>query len=252
MIAITQNDESIKNETLSENNPDIQLFFEKQLKEFNEKISSLVGKRTHGSGRKRRSLLYDTNTSEYSELSKYIKDSDWTDIENQLWWKIETFYNFHSGIAGAIYKVKEILKNLDPVLELAQLGGDTLSTVSESLDGFPQVAAIVKGLSTVGSLLGLLRQTELQFNYSKNFIFTIFGEIIKVSKTRNIETIHKALQIAKESLDGVKSEWNTWLSLIIAKQKVNSSIDFLNGYIKIAEQKKADENRVYAWGSSWY
>nr|WP_307918049.1 hypothetical protein [Mycoplasmopsis bovis] len=48
MIAITQNDESIKNETLSENNPDIQLFFEKQLKEFNEKISSLVGKRTHG------------------------------------------------------------------------------------------------------------------------------------------------------------------------------------------------------------
>nr|WP_307915510.1 hypothetical protein [Mycoplasmopsis bovis] len=46
MIAITQNDESIKNETLSENNPDIQLFFEKQLKEFNEKISSLVGKRT--------------------------------------------------------------------------------------------------------------------------------------------------------------------------------------------------------------
>ncbi|ADR24987.1 hypothetical protein FCM44_01370 [Mycoplasma bovis] len=253
MIAITQNDESIKNETLSENNPDIQLFFEKQLKEFNEKISSLMGKRTNGSSRKKRTLSYDTKTSEHSELNKYINDSDWNDIENQLWWKIETFYNFHSGIAGAIYKVKEILKDLDPALELAQLGGDTLSTVSESLDGFPQVAAIVKGLSTVGSLLGLLRQTELQFNYSKNFIFTIFGEIIKVSKTRNIETIHKALQIAKESLDGVKSEWNIWLSLTIAKQKVSSSIDFLNGYIKIiAEQKKADENRVYAWGSSWY
>ncbi len=57
MIAITQNDESIKNETLSENNPDIQLFFEKQLKEFNEKISSLMGKRTNGKQSEKKNII---------------------------------------------------------------------------------------------------------------------------------------------------------------------------------------------------
>ncbi|MCE6061385.1 hypothetical protein J8A71_00450 [Mycoplasmopsis agalactiae] len=252
MLAIIQNDETIKKDELSENNPDIQLFFEKQLKEFNEKISSLIDKKTYAGGHKIRSLSYDTNTSEDSELSKYISDSDWSAIENKLWWKIETFYKFHSGVVNAIYKVKEILKDLDPVLELAQLGGDLLSTISEAFDGFPQLSAAVKGLSSVGSLLGLLRQTDLQFDYSKDFVFTIFGKLVRIYKTRNIEKIHKALQIAKKSLDGIKSEWNNWFSLIVAKSKVDRSIDFLNGYIKIAEQRKADENRVYEWGRSWY
>ncbi|QQH29138.1 hypothetical protein HYD98_00445 [Mycoplasmopsis bovis] len=54
----------------------------------------------------------------------------------------------------------------------------------------------------MGTLLGFLRQTESEvYIIQKNFIFTIFGEIIKVYKTRNIKKIQKVLEIAKESLE---------------------------------------------------
>ncbi|CBH40230.1 hypothetical protein [Mycoplasmopsis agalactiae] len=45
MNAIIQNNETTKKDALSENNPDIELFFKEQLKEFNEKISSLIDKK---------------------------------------------------------------------------------------------------------------------------------------------------------------------------------------------------------------
>ncbi|MBT1345076.1 hypothetical protein FCM49_00560 [Mycoplasma bovis] len=252
MIGIIHNVEVAKNNWTSEKDAEIKLFFKEQLKEFNEKMSSLSTKKTHSSGGKIRSISFDDIKYENSELDKFISDNDWIIIENTIWWEIETFYNFHANVAIAVYKVKGILKDIDPALELAQLGGDTLSTISESFDGNPYASTIVKGFSLVGTLLGFLRQTESEFTYSKDFIFTIFGEIIKVYKTRNIKKIQKVLEIAKESLNKVEYKWNNWMSLNFAKRKVENSLDCINTYVKLAEQQSADENRIYEWESSWY
>ncbi|SBO45533.1 hypothetical protein MBOVJF4428_00568 [Mycoplasmopsis agalactiae] len=69
MNAIIQNNETTKKDALSENNPDIELFFKEQLKEFNEKISSLIDKKTYGGCCKRKFITF------YN--SKYEWDCSW-------------------------------------------------------------------------------------------------------------------------------------------------------------------------------